>query len=352
MKRLGALLVGKGLLVVQAKLSRRFGPLINLDETLAGISRQPAHLGFEVTNICNAQCVFCGYTSMDRPKGILPLDLFRKAVDEFDELGGGSVGFNPVVGEPLVDPQVIDRIRYARAKRNIGRIGLFTNGILISRVGAKSLIESGLDDVTVSIGGFDPEAYQRVFRVDQWDAVYHGLLSLAKENASARRKIRIVIALRSDRPIRKALDTPAYRELKRYPFELQFNLHHFDSWSGRIRPEDLSGTMRLKKSPPKTEPCSILYRVPKVLSNGDFTLCGCRDLNGDSELVLGNIRDKTILEMWRDPRVEEIRRGFYSSVIPGICRDCSMYEDLFFFRRERVRALFRGRRAKRERLPG
>lgn len=344
--------MGKGVLFAQTKLSRYLGPLINLDETLAGISRRPAHLGFEVANICNAQCIFCGYASMDRPKAILPMDLFQKAVDEFDALGGGSIGFNPVVGDPLVDPQIIDRIRYARAKNNIGRIGLFTNGILISRVGAKSLIGSGLDDVTVSIGGFDPEAYHRVFRVDQWDAVYRGLLSLAEENASAHRKIRIVIALRSDRPIRKALDTPASRDLKRYPFELQFNLRHFDSWSGRIRPGDLSGTMRLKKSPPKKEPCSILYRVPKVLSNGDLTLCGCRDLNGDSELVMGNIREKTILEMWRDPGVEEIRKGFYSSILPRICQDCSMYEDLSFFRRERVRTLLHGRTANREQRSG
>jgi hypothetical protein len=280
---------------------------------------------------------------MERPKAILPMDLFRKVIDEFNALGGGSIGFNPVAGESLVDTQIIDRIRYARTKKNIGPIGLFTNGILISRIGAKNLIESGLDDLTVSIGGFDPEAYYRVFRVDQWDAVYHGLLSLGKANASALRKIRIVIALRSDRPIRKALDTPSYRELKKYPFELQFNLRHFDSWSGRIQQGDLSGTMRLKKSPRKTEPCSILFRVPKILSNGDLTLCGCRDLNGDSELVMGNIKEKTILEMWQDPRVHEIRQGFYSSVIPRICLDCSMYEDLSFFRREKIRALVRSR---------
>ena len=99
--------------------------------------------------------------------------------------------------------------------------------------------------------------------------------------------------------------------------------------------------LRLKDLPRKTEPCSILYRVPKILSNGNMTLCGCRDLNGDSELVLWNIKDKSILEMWRDPKVERIRKDFYSARYPNICKECSMYNDLSFFRKKKIRALFK-----------
>jgi MoaA/NifB/PqqE/SkfB family radical SAM enzyme len=215
---------------------------------------------------------------------------------------------------------------------------------LINRIGAQTIISSGIDDITISIGGFDHETYARVFRVDHWDSVYAGMLNLLKENQARADKVNICIALRSDIPIWESLRKPAYRELKRYPFELEFNLLHFDNWSGRVKQEHLTGTMQLKNPPEKSEPCSILYRVPKILSNGDMTLCGCRDLDGDSELVFGNIRDKSILEMWRDPRVENIRSGFYSSRYPEICQDCSMYSDLSFFREKKLRALLRGER--------
>jgi MoaA/NifB/PqqE/SkfB family radical SAM enzyme len=350
MNGLGYLPIEKGILFAQEKLSRYLSPLVSIDNTLMKISQTPIHLGFEVANICNARCIFCGYPHMERPKAILPMEVFKKTIDEFDAFGGGSIGFNPVAGDPLIDPYIIERIRYARNKRNIGRIGLFTNGILISQIGAKTLIESEMDDITISIGGFDPESYYRIFRVNHWDSVYQGILSLLRENALSNKKVHISIALRSDMPIWKSLNTPSYRELRKYPFDLQFNLRHFvDSWSGRIRQEHLTGTMRLRKSPQKKEPCSILYRVPKILSNGDMTLCGCRDLNGDSELVLGNVEEKTILEMWRDPRVEKIRNGFYLSKYPKICLDCSMYEDLSFFRREKIRALLRERRERRGR---
>jgi radical SAM protein with 4Fe4S-binding SPASM domain len=149
--------------------------------------------------------------------------------------------------------------------------------------------------------------------------------------------------LRSDVPIWESLRTAAYKEMERYRFELEFNLRHFDNWSGRIRQEDLTGTMRLRRQPLKREPCSVLYRALKILSNGDVTLCGCRDLNGDSELVLGSIRDRSLQEMWHDPRVEEIRSGFYFSRYPAICHDCSMYEDLAFFRQKEIGSFF-GRR--------
>jgi MoaA/NifB/PqqE/SkfB family radical SAM enzyme len=323
----------------QVKLTNFFGPLVSIDEVLAKISEKPNHMGFEVTNICNANCIFCGYQFLEREKTFLPMDLYKKAIDEFNAFGGGSIGFNPIVGDPLVDPHIVERIEYARSKENIRRIGLFTNGILIKKIGAKFILASGIDEITISIGGFDSKTYSRVFRVDRWNSVYQGVLDLLKENQLRNNKVNVCIALRSDIPIWKSLESSAYKALERYKFVLEFNIRSFDNWGNRINQEKLRGTMRLRKPPKKKETCSILYRVPKILSDGIMTLCGCRDLNGDSELVLGNIKDKSILEMWRDPRVEKIRNGFYLSRYPKICHDCSFYRDLSFFRREKLKFL-------------
>jgi sulfatase maturation enzyme AslB (radical SAM superfamily) len=327
-------------------LVRWAAPLVDIGDTLDRIADRPRHLGIEGTNACNARCRFCGYPYQQRPRAVLAMDLFKKAIDEFDAFGGGSVGFNPVVGDTLVDPHILARIRYARGKQNISRIGLYSNGILLSQVGAGVLLSSGIDDVTISVGGLDRETYRRVFGVDRWHLVYDGLHALLEENEAQGYPARICIALRADVPIWQSLRAPAYRALRVHEFKLEFNLRHFDNWGGRIGQERLSGTMRLKKLPRKHEPCSILYRAPKVLSNGNLTLCGCRDLDGNSELVLGSVADRRILEMWRDPRVTEIRQGFYHGRVPRICRDCSLYQDLGFFRRQQLAALFRRQREK------
>jgi MoaA/NifB/PqqE/SkfB family radical SAM enzyme len=323
----------------QRYLMRLLRPLVNIDDEIAKISKKPISIGFEVTNICNANCVFCGYQYLKRPKTILSMDLFKKAIDEFNAFGGGGIGFTPIVGEPLLDPNFIEKIKYARNKKNIFRMGFFTNGILINRIGARSIITSGIDEITISIPGFDAQTYSRIFRVNTWDLVYEGMLNLLKENELCDNRVDICIGLRSDTSIYKLLKAPAYKELKRFQFDLQYNIH-YDSWSGRIKQENLKGTMRLRNPPKKTEPCSLLYTGPMILSNGDMTLCGCRDLNGDSELVLGNIKDKTILEMWCDSRVDNIRKGFYLSRYPKICQDCSFYNNLSCFRKQKIKTFW------------
>lgn len=331
-------IIKKGINLIQTKIIQQFGFLLNTDDIIAKICDKPRSLCFVVTNICNANCIFCGYQYLERPKTILSMSLFKKAIDEYDAFGGGGVGFNPIVGEPLIDPDLIEKISYARNKKNVTQIGLFTNGILINQVGARSIIKSGVNGITVSVGGFDAETYSRIYRVNAWDSVYEGMLSLLKENDLNGNKVKINIGLRSDIPISRITNTAAYRKLKQYKFGLEFNVH-YDSWGGRIKAQDLKGTMRLRSKPKKKEPCSVLYLGPMILSNGDLTLCGCRDLNG--ELVVGNIRDKSILEMWRDPRVESIRKGFYLQKYPKICESCLFYNDLTFFRIEKIRDTFK-----------
>jgi len=323
---------------LQRKLEKMFQPFVNLDDILAKISEKPASLNFQVTNICNANCIFCAYQYQERPKVTLPMDLFKKAMDEFDSFGGGGIGFTPLVGEPLIDPGFLEKISYARSKKNTRRIGFFTNGILINKVGSRAIIRSGVDEITVSIPGFDAQTYLRIFRADSWNDVYEGMLNLLKENELCHNKVDIRIGLRSDLALHQLLGIPAYQKLRRFRFRLEYNMC-YDSWSTRIKQGDLKGIMRLRKPPKKREPCLLLYSGPTILSNGDMTLCGCRDLNAGAELVFGNIRDKTILDMWQDRRVENIRKGFYSSRYPKICRDCSFYSDLSLLRRQRLRHL-------------
>ncbi len=315
-----------------------YKPLINIDDIINKMSEKPNSIGFEVTNMCNAKCIFCGRKHLRRPAEILPMDLFRKAIDEFDSFGGGDVGLIPLAGEPLIDPEFVEKIKYARNKKNICRIGFFTNGILINKVGARSIIRSGVDDIGISIAGFDREINSRIFGVDCWEQIYTGILELLKENSLDGDRVKVCIALRSDIPVWKALKSPVYKEIKKYKFDVQFTFR-YDNWSGKITPKDLRGRMRLRRVEKKTEPCLVLYCALTILSNGTMTLCGCRDLNG--ELTIGNIRNKTILEAWHDPRIENIRKGFYAAQYPDVCKECTSYIDLCSFREQKIKNLLR-----------
>jgi len=70
-----------------------------------------------VTNICNAKCTFCAYPKVvgqqNPPDRHHAVRRFKKAVDEWAAVGGQSLDLTPVVGDPLVDPGLLEKIDYA-----------------------------------------------------------------------------------------------------------------------------------------------------------------------------------------------------------------------------------------------
>ena len=66
-----AIMTKKLISLGQARAIRYLGALVNIDDLLASLSAKPTHLGIEVANICNANCVFCAYQYVERPKVVL-----------------------------------------------------------------------------------------------------------------------------------------------------------------------------------------------------------------------------------------------------------------------------------------
>ncbi len=126
-----------------------------------------------VTNICNAKCVFCAYPkaveSNNLQAGVMPLDIFKKAVDEWVALGGQSIDLTHTVGDPLVDPGLIDKIDYAKNQAGITKVTLTTNGILLNRNETyRRLIDLKVSEIYISTQGASKEVYAEVYGVNQY----------------------------------------------------------------------------------------------------------------------------------------------------------------------------------------
>ena len=77
------------------------------------VTGYPTHLFVDVTNICNLRCPLCptGAGTLNRKKGSMPLETFKKIVDEMHRYLISIDLFN--WGEPLLHKHVYDMIRYA-----------------------------------------------------------------------------------------------------------------------------------------------------------------------------------------------------------------------------------------------
>lgn len=285
---------------------------------------RPPGIGIELTNICNANCIFCGYQYQERPNLIMADDIFFEVVKQYCAIGGGIVGLTCVVGDPLIDPKFVERVSYLRKQPQITNIFTITNGILLGKHGVKRILRSGLTHLSISTTHLDPEAYRRVFRSPRFGEMYHGILELLQANNELGNPIHVDLNFRLDVPVEEAINSERYQELKQYHPKVLYN-QHYDNWYGLIKSELLSGTMKLRKIPDKPVPCSLLYAGLLVMSNGNVTCCGCRDLDGSPEFVLGNIRNESLLEMWHSNKLKKIRHSFYCGTPPGICSDCSHY---------------------------
>jgi MoaA/NifB/PqqE/SkfB family radical SAM enzyme len=286
-------------------------------------------INIETTNICNANCTFCAYQYQERPTGVMSLELFRKIIDEYVELGGGSLGLTPTVGDPLLDKHLIERIAYARRSKAIPRVGMYTNMIALDRVGAAALLNSGVSSITVSISGFDEAMYRRVYRSAMYKQVVRNIRTFATLNNEAGRPVDFTVDMRVDRPINEVTAYPDYLEIANLIGKERMGVKfRYDDWSGAITPDQLTGTMKIRTMMPlRISPCSELYSGPMVYWDGRVGACGCRDINA-SELIIGNVATAHLGDIWFGEELRKLRDEFMTPRIKPICSSCKHYNNL------------------------
>jgi len=154
-------------------------------------------VNIEPTNLCNADCVFCGYQFQERPHVAMETDLAATIIAAAKRAQVTRLGLTPIVGEPLVHRQLEDFIRLARAAPNPLQVGLTTNGILLTPARYRSLVEAGINDIDISMSYPDEEEYRRIYRSPKLKAVVaniEGILSIYDRTDCA-----MTLALRTSR---------------------------------------------------------------------------------------------------------------------------------------------------------
>ena len=145
---------------------RRYFEAVERDrDEVAG--SDPVCLYLETTNRCNLPCTTCPRTFEElEPAANMSWDLFRSIVDQYPDIARVVLHG---VGEPLMVPNLPRMIRYLKAR---GTYVLFnTNGTLLNERRGRDLVESGLDELRVSLDAAEPEAFKAVRGKDAFDRI-------------------------------------------------------------------------------------------------------------------------------------------------------------------------------------
>ena len=284
------------------------------------VPRFPRNLQIQTQTGCNADCIFCPYgtTADSQPKGKMDWDLFRKIVDE--TVGYRVRRISPyLMNEPFVDREIFERIRYINRVNPRAKVILTSNGSLLTEDVVARVVElgDGLHELAISVQGIDREAYEKTMR---------GGLRFDRTMANVER---LLEAMRRRKATRPAL------WITMVDTELIDAKKAVEYWRGRgvnarytmleNRGGNIAGAeeMAHHRQMDYFSDCTRLFKQAYIKFNGDLVLC-CTDY--EAKMILGNVREKSLYEVWNGEVATSIRRKFLSDRIGEIslCSVCKV----------------------------
>jgi MoaA/NifB/PqqE/SkfB family radical SAM enzyme len=159
----------QGKLELPASLIRQFGlepgASLSIEATEESLTvRRPvtqlAKLYLEPTNCCNLDCRTCIRHVWDEPLGQMSAETFQLILAGLKEIDPPPLVFFGGLGEPLLHKELPDMV--AAVKKLGCRAEMITNGMLLTETVSRNLISAGLDMIWVSLDGASPESYSDV----------------------------------------------------------------------------------------------------------------------------------------------------------------------------------------------
>ena len=120
---------------------------------MVGTVRDPKIIKLELTERCNAHCVFC--TNATKKHGPdMDFDTACAIIDAFPD----AVEVQPqFFGEPLLYPRIVDLVRYAKSRGK--RVVFYTNGALLEGDLARDMADAAPDRIIFSVDTSDADTY-------------------------------------------------------------------------------------------------------------------------------------------------------------------------------------------------
>jgi len=262
-------------------------------------------ISLELTNHCNMRCPYCANRTLTRRKGHIAWELLEKIVFEAGEKKL-NISHLHGVGEPLIWNRLEDAIRLIRS-HGAGEGSFGTNGSLMTRERAASLLDAGLTGIYFSVDTLDPVIYKKTRGGDLAQVV----ANIRDFIAFVPPAFPIIIALMNHKEQQlnqQSID--AFHELfgQRDNVKLNFVENAFFPSA----PKDY------RRSPERIRSCVAPNNYLFVDLEGNAAVC-C--LDQDLLHCLGNVAERSITDIWFDPSNQTRFRNLALGVL-DVPRSC------------------------------
>lgn len=259
----------------------------------------PPVVRIETTNACNAHCIMCPHTNMARPVHAMPDELFEKIIRECSCNRLSEIHLHNF-GEPLLDLGLEDKIKSVK-KNCRAYVKIFTNGSLLTTDRIHKLLNSGIDEIKISVDGSTSGEYERTRPPLKWSKISDNIKNLIETRDLLRLKTKVYVTCCTNHSATSLLDFPT-----------EFALGPKHNWGGQ-HGNNAKG---------KFVKCNRLWRTFTILVDGSVAQCHA-DVHG--KYILGNIYQQTIRDIWNSQAYHTIRQLHEESQQSKLelCRNCS-----------------------------
>jgi MoaA/NifB/PqqE/SkfB family radical SAM enzyme len=320
----------------------------------------PVEAYFEVANRCNSKCATCPLTfSPQEQARQLSLDEFKALVAQLPDLRRAVL---QGIGEPLLNRDLAKMIAHLKER---GVYTVFnTNAALLTRRRQVELIDSGLDELRVSLDSSTPEMYWKIRGIPAFERVVDNLAQMVQtraDMASSTPRVSIwMTGLREnlaelpdivDLAARLGVDEVYLQRLVFWGQGLatvdqsifsgsevasqtiieeaeRRAAHHGVSFRGADAQSPRTSLLE-RSAEPDPEPwraCSRPLRLAYVTAQGTALPCCIAPFTDApfESLRLGNYLEDGVAAVWHGAAYQRFREQLYSSEPPASCRNCGL----------------------------
>jgi radical SAM protein with 4Fe4S-binding SPASM domain len=258
--------------------------------TLAAL---PVEYIVETTAKCNLYCPMCPRETHKQPKADMADAVFDRLVRE----SGDSAEHMMLIGlgEPFMDPHIFERIELCH-QHSVSSL-LSTNGTFLDEALAIRVLESPLEQITLSFDGAKKETFEFYRKGAKFEKVRDNFVRFARMKHARRSRLQVVVQMvKMEGNAGEVDDFIAF--WKAIPGIDQIRIKEDET--NLMRPDAGHASAEWK------HPCHYLWRGPMyVKQNGDVYPC-CQSYMLDGA-PLGNLEQTSLTQIWNSDEMQRMR---------------------------------------------
>lgn len=274
----------------------------------------PKIIEVQFHNKCNSNCLICPYKDMNYNYEKMSKELFEKFLSEIDENKLKRI-IPYLNNEPFLSTDFINMVKMIRNKFKKIEIEISSNVSMIKEIDIVEMSKLNITELRLSVFGYEKLTYNKMMPCLNYEKTFEKLQMISSIMKDSNTIISIVMIDNGEINEQEFINMKCLCDKLGFKFERWGFLDRSDNVTYKSNNIYNENVLSCEQNRP-------LERM-HILSDGRVIFC-CQDWS--HSLVVGNINNNTISEVWNSETFINARKSLYDKEkdSPMICKKCKL----------------------------